>query len=112
MEILYLMIKNPVILISLVALIIFKIFPPKSINSWYGYRTIKSMKSDQKWSFAQNYSANIGLVVVVLALLIQLSLYLILGKKSLTDLLTLGVWLLSMGFIIFKTERKLSQFDD
>ncbi len=107
METLYLIIKNPVVLISLIVLIIFKIFPPKSINSWYGYRTMESMKSTQKWSFAQKYSANIGLLTVFLTLIIQLTLYLTLGKKSLTDLLTIGAWLLSMGFVIFKTERKL-----
>ncbi|GAB4228763.1 MAG: hypothetical protein Tsb0034_00050 [Ekhidna sp.] len=65
------------------------------------------MKSHQKWRFAQSYSANIGLTVIVLTLIIQFSLYSAVGKKTLTDLLTLGLWLLSMGFVIVKTERKL-----
>ena len=32
-------------------------FPPKKINSLYGYRTISSMKSQDRWDFAQKFSA-------------------------------------------------------
>ena len=32
-------------------------FPPKKINSLYGYRTISSMKSQKRWDFAQRFSA-------------------------------------------------------
>lgn len=31
--------------------------PPKRINTLYGYRTSNSMKSQERWDFAQNYSA-------------------------------------------------------
>lgn len=31
--------------------------PPKKINSLYGYRTISSMKSQERWDFAQKFSA-------------------------------------------------------
>lgn len=32
-------------------------FPPKKINIIYGYRTSKSMNSQDSWNFAQNYSS-------------------------------------------------------
>lgn len=32
-------------------------FPPRKINSLYGYRTSNSMKSQERWDFAQSYSA-------------------------------------------------------
>jgi uncharacterized membrane protein len=32
-------------------------FPPKKINMFYGYRTISSMKSQERWDFSQKYSA-------------------------------------------------------
>lgn len=32
------------------------IFPPKKINWFYGYRTVASMKSQERWEFAQRYS--------------------------------------------------------
>jgi uncharacterized membrane protein len=32
-------------------------FPPKKINHYYGYRTTRSMKSQEAWDFAQVYGA-------------------------------------------------------
>lgn len=37
--------------------VIFKLYPPKKINNFYGYRTTRSVKSQQAWDFAQRYSA-------------------------------------------------------
>jgi uncharacterized membrane protein len=31
-------------------------FPPKKINALYGYRTVASMKSQERWDFAQRFS--------------------------------------------------------
>ncbi len=42
----------------IVAGLILKKFPPRNINSLYGYRTGRSMKSQQAWDFAQLYSAS------------------------------------------------------
>lgn len=44
-------------LISIIAGWILLKFPPKKINSLYGYRTKSSMKSQERWDFAQHYSA-------------------------------------------------------
>src|SRR5690606_36831666 len=47
------------------------VFPPKEINGLYGYRTSSSMKNQQKWDFAQKYSAQImmltGLIFSLIA---------------------------------------------
>lgn len=40
---------------SLICGLVTKKFPPKKINSFYGYRTTKSMKSDENWQAAQKY---------------------------------------------------------
>ncbi len=39
-----------------VALIMYY-YPPKEINSLYGYRTSSSMKSQERWNFAQRFSS-------------------------------------------------------
>ena len=44
------------LLFLVVGFILFK-FPPKHINSFYGYRTRKSIKSQEIWEFSQRYSA-------------------------------------------------------
>ena len=54
---------NPLFLLSIITgpvfittgYVILK-FPPKK-NSFYGYRTANSMKSQERWGFAQKYSA-------------------------------------------------------
>jgi len=43
--------------IFVIAGIIMIKFPPKKINSLYGYRTFSSMKSQERWDFSQKYSA-------------------------------------------------------
>lgn len=40
----------------LVALIMYY-YPPKNINSLYGYRTSSSMKSQEIWDFSQRFSS-------------------------------------------------------
>lgn len=56
--------ENPLFLIPVMAGIIFVMaglvlfkFPPKEINSLYGYRTKNSMKDQDSWDFAQRYSS-------------------------------------------------------
>ena len=43
------------VIFLIVGLIMYN-FPPKEINWLYGYRTTASMKSKERWDFAQKYS--------------------------------------------------------
>jgi uncharacterized membrane protein len=103
------LIKSPVVLLSLIIILIFKIFPPKSINSLYGYRTGRSMKNKEQWEFAQKYSANLALMVLSTVLIIQCILYMLYQSSAMTDLTTLGFWLIGMGIVIVTVERKLKK---
>lgn len=56
--------SNNIILVPLItgpifmlAGIVMMFFPPRKINILYGYRTSSSMKSQDRWDFAQKYSA-------------------------------------------------------
>lgn len=49
-------------IIFIVAALIQIKFPPKKINSLYGYRTRNSMKSQEAWDFAQSYSSKLMLI--------------------------------------------------
>ena len=70
--------------------------PPKHINSFYGYRTTRSMKNQQTWDFAHQVCGRLwfrwGLVLLPLSLLAML---LVLGK----DAEELGVWLMGVTVI-------------
>jgi len=72
--------ENPLFIIPILTGFIFCIvgaimlkFPPKTINSLYGYRTLISMKSQERWDFAQRYSAQKliewGFILILIALL-------------------------------------------
>ncbi len=74
---------NPLVLILSISGFIFltagyiqQRFPPKKINHLYGYRTSNSMKSQESWAFAQEYSAKkmmkMGTCIIALGLLAQI----------------------------------------
>jgi len=82
-------------------------FPPKKINYLYGYRTASSMKSQERWGFAQGYStikmfqAGIGLFVFsFLGLLFP-------GSEKAQIGLGILLMLPALVFIFFSTERAL-----
>jgi len=47
--------------------------PPQNINSFFGYRTARSMKDQESWTFAHNLCGNIwykmGLIMIPLSLI-------------------------------------------
>lgn len=47
--------------IFIIAAIIQIKFPPKKINSFYGYRTKRSMASQEAWDYAQTFSSKLML---------------------------------------------------
>jgi uncharacterized membrane protein len=49
-------------------------FPPKKINSIYGYRTSRSMKNQENWDLSQRFSSQLmlkqGLIMLVMAFIL------------------------------------------
>jgi uncharacterized membrane protein len=66
----------------LILSLLFKYFPPKTINYWYGYRTIRSMKSSAAWNCANQYCANAFIVVACLTCLVQVITYALLDIEK------------------------------
>jgi uncharacterized membrane protein len=84
-------------------------FPPNNINFLYGYRTKNSMKSKERWDFAQQYSAKLmikgGIYFLVLGVIgpfLNLS-------DTLNVAIGIGSLLLFCIFLIINTEKKLKQ---
>ncbi|PWB20750.1 hypothetical protein DCO46_20195 [Flavobacterium sp. HTF] len=91
---------------------LFKIFPPKSINSFYGYRTSNSMKSQAKWDFAQKFSATLSLILLSPSVIIQALLYYLYGSTTIINRLITFYWVLSFAIVIYKTEKKTKKISD
>src|SRR5690554_7384641 len=107
-------IENPLFLIPVMTGLIFVIagfvmlkFPPKEINGLYGYRTKSSMKNQERWDFAQNYSAKemvkLGLVLVltgIFGLLFE-------PQEMLGMVIGLGLMILMVILLIVRVEAAL-----
>lgn len=55
--------------------LLYKAFPPKKINYLYGYRTSRSMKSEQAWQVANKMSAHLMMWASLLTCAAQAVLY-------------------------------------
>jgi uncharacterized membrane protein len=85
------------------------IFPPKKINYMYGYRTSASMKSQERWDFAQRYSTikmfQLGLALVA----ISLSGLLFEPDEKLNLIIGIVLTLASCGVMLMTTENALKK---
>jgi uncharacterized membrane protein len=89
--------------------IAFKVFPPKKINYLYGYRTSSSMKNIENWNLANKYSANLMLIFFLLLLLASFILELLNIEATIW---LISLLLLSLGIMLFLTEKKIKQHED
>jgi len=101
--ILYVMTTNG--LLFLLSILFYK-FPPKKINSLYGYRTVKAMQNQQIWDFA-NGVFNKNLLIYSGISLLGSVLLASFTSKELTWQPMLLV-LLCIVVSILKTERSLT----
>ncbi len=92
--------------------------PPKKINSYYGYRTRRSVRSQETWDFAHYFFGKLWLVCGLVSLPISLvPLCLVLGKSeqviSVAGLIVLDIQTLLLLVTILLTERALMKnFDE
>ncbi len=83
-------------------------FPPKKINALYGYRTSRSMKSQELWDIAQVLGGNamtiLGAIMTMTLLLI--SLFIPLLQLIITMLVLLTVGSIAMMIVTEKILKK------
>lgn len=87
------------------------IFPPKSINSIYGYRTKRSMQSKRNWDFSQKYSSVKMLQSTAMLTLIGfLGLFLDLNE-GLEVAIGISLLIFALFYPIYLTEKALKKLD-
>ena len=85
------------------------VLPPKKINFLYGYRTMNSMKSKEKWDFAQKYSSRL-LVFIGLILAATSGIGLFYSYSEKVDFgIGMGIVLCSVLYLFFQTENALKK---
>ncbi|UKT62157.1 SdpI family protein [Pedobacter mucosus] len=85
------------------------IFPPKRINSFYGYRTRNSMKSQSSWNFAQRFSGweitRWGIILLICSLV---GLEYDLGE-NLETLIGISIFVAVIVMFILRTEQAIKK---
>ena len=82
-------------------------FPPKKINSIYGYRTSRSMKNQENWDLAQRFSSQLmlkqGLIMFVLAFFLAILPI----PMEIATLISLLLLVTSVINLFVQTEKRL-----
>ena len=98
----------PLLIVSAV----FRIFPPKKINRFYGYRTKSSMKNQDTWNEANRFAANLMLIIsVVYFFFIMLCVIFIQGREMQIWASAVSLFCLVFG-VLFITEWRLKKLFD
>ena len=96
--------------ILLIAGIILKLFPPKKINSLYGWRSNYAQKNQEIWDEAQRYGAKQLMYGGVFGIIVGYIIPYIFEKHS-TDIAGIG-FLVLVGVVFFRGEHYLrKKFD-
>lgn len=86
--------------------------PPKKINHYYGYRTKRSMKSQEHWDFAQIFSANSMVQWGSLLCLVSLIDFVIPMNELLAVILATSFTIIFALIPLYFTEREMKdRFD-
>jgi len=97
----------PISISILVIGVIFKLFPPRKINGFYGYRTWTSMKNIKSWNYAQKIGAYsfiiVGLVDFILGII-----FMLFNNKNYTIEMT--IFLLSFVIMFVVDEIKIKKY--
>ncbi|MEO9870789.1 SdpI family protein [Ekhidna sp.] len=86
----------------LVFALIFKMYPPKKINHIYGYRTKRSMKSQEAWDASNKYGNDLMLWTAIITVVSQIILYLVFDPTTalLTACVIMCILLVVMVFVV------------
>jgi uncharacterized membrane protein len=94
-------------MIFVVSGLLWRRFPPKKINYFYGYRTRRSMANQEIWDYANALGAKMLLYLGLILFLIGLISYGIYPKVS--PLISLFAMLIGIGLGMYHCETQLNK---
>lgn len=84
-------------------------FPPKKINGLYGYRTGSSMKSQERWDFAQKYSAKELMKSGVVLMLTSVLGFVIEPTGDVATIIGLGLMIVMVIVLFIRVEKAIKE---
>lgn len=107
---------NPVFLIPVLTGLVFVLagiltlrFPPKKINSLYGYRTPGSMKNQEHWDFAQRTASYQSMRTGAMLALTGSLGFVYHPDERLGALIGIGLLVLAAGTLVMRVESALKK---
>lgn len=97
-------------LFMLILFLVFQRFQPRNINSFYGYRTTRSMKSEHSWKAANAYSMKLSIKLCLYSFVFPFVLYFVYPEYNM--LLTVIANTLLLISVIWFTESYLKRHFD
>ena len=97
-------------ILILVIGIIFQKHAPKALNGFIGYRTRRSMQSQEAWDYANKRMGEIWLALGVILLVVTIPLSLLLGENGVAVLVIAQTIALILSIIPVEMELK-AKFD-
>lgn len=98
------------ITISLAGILMF-VFPPKKINMFYGYRTIRSMKNTENWNFAQKLSSRLMMIFGIPLLVTGIVGIIFSLDESLINIIGVVESIILVIILFIKTESDIAKFE-
>lgn len=89
--------------------IVFYFFPPKKINSFYGYRTPRTMSDQKIWDLANSFFNKQLLLYAGISFVAALLLGYVGTEVSWQPI---AIMVLALGVSVVKTEQELNKFYD
>ena len=89
--------------------IIMTIFPPKKINPMYGYRTKRSMSSQENWDIAQKYSSQLMLKQGLMMLALACVLVVLPIHEIVSVIISVALLIGSIIVLFVQTEKRLNK---
>ncbi|WP_424961326.1 SdpI family protein [Ekhidna sp.] len=88
----------------LILSLVFKAFPPKNRNWIYGYRTTRSMKSQESWDASNKHSLQLMIWIGIITTVLQIILFLLFDPATalITACCIMCILLVGSMFIIEK----------
>lgn len=91
--------------------IIFKLYPPTTINGWYGYRTRSSMRNIHTWNEANRYSTNYMFIIAFVNTGVSVLSYLLIGGVEAIQITGGSLALLTVSTMIVTEIHLKKKFD-
>ena len=92
--------------------LVFKFFPPKDINSIYGYRTSSSMRNPETWQSANQFAAKLMIQMGALLVGVGVVTYVLPPSPVTGGLAGIALVILTVVMQIYFTEKHISKHFD